>query len=317
MKSINSVSAKIESRREAFITFDSVSLSDKKRGQTLKVRITAPVAGNDLPIVIFAHGYQSPSFGYAPLVEYLASSGFVVLQPIFLDSSSSGLSLDDSRTSEIWQYRVSDMTNTLDQLDRIEKTVPSLQGRLDKERIVAIGHSYGAQTVGMLLGARVLGADNKPGLDMSDVRIKAGVLLCAPGMGGENLSPFAAEHFSFMNPSFTEMVHPSLVVAADQDDSPLSIRGPDWFTDAFTLGVGAEYLLTLTGAKHLLGGINGYGVIDREDNNPDHIAVLQVMITAYLQKKLYGEEAAWRAALAVLSTTECAVGRIDEKPPVQ
>jgi hypothetical protein len=87
----------------------------------------------------------------------------------------------------------------------------------------------------MLLGARVLDAEGRPGEDMSDPRIKAGVLLSTPGTGGGDLTPFAAENFSFMNPDFTQMTTPSLVVAGDRDQSALSKRGPDWFTDPYFL----------------------------------------------------------------------------------
>ncbi|WP_444916783.1 alpha/beta hydrolase family protein [Microbulbifer sp. JMSA003] len=293
-----------------FVIHHAVLLPDSVRGQELKVRVIAPVNGENLPIVIFAHGYKSPPYGYAPITEFLASLGFVVLQPVFLDSEVPD---DDPRVPEIWQYRVSDMKRVLDELDSIEKAVSMLRGRLDKEKVVAIGHSYGAQTVGMLLGARVLNEDNIPGPDLSDKRVRAGVLLCATGTGGENLSPFAAKFFPFMNPSFTEMTAPCLVVAADQDDSPLSTRGPDWFTDAFTLGTGAEYLLTLVGAKHLLGGINGYGVINEEENNPAHVSIVQAAISAYLSKQFYEKNSDWEALLRMLKSQDPSIGFVEEK----
>ncbi|AHJ95377.1 hypothetical protein [Hymenobacter swuensis] len=46
-------------------------------------------------------------------------------------------------------------------------------------------------------------------------------------------------------------------MAGDADDSPLTTRGLAWFTDAFTLSPRAEWLLTLSGAEHMLGGITG------------------------------------------------------------
>ncbi|MFI7134162.1 hypothetical protein ACIBQ1_51440 [Nonomuraea sp. NPDC050153] len=61
--------------------------------------------------------------------------------------------------------------------------------------------------------------------DLSDARVKAGVLLATAGKGGADLTPFAAEHFPFMNPSFANMTTPALVVAGDHDGSPLTVRG--------------------------------------------------------------------------------------------
>jgi pimeloyl-ACP methyl ester carboxylesterase len=103
--------------------------------------------------------------------------------------------------AEIWRVRVEDLKRILDRLDLIEASVPGLPGRLDRTRIAAAGHSWGGQTASMLLGARVLDFDGKPGEDMSDPRVTAGVLLATTGEGGDDLTPFAAEHFPFMNPS--------------------------------------------------------------------------------------------------------------------
>ncbi len=240
------------------VSVRSVVLSAPGRGEDIQVRVSAPATGQHLPIIVFAHGFGSSLDGYAPLVDFWAAHGFVVIQPTFLDSRTLGLSPEDPRTPSIWRFRVEDMKRVLDHLDLIEASVPGLEGRLDRSHIAAVGHSYGAQTTGMLLGARVIAPDGSVGEDFSDSRIKVGVLLCATGRGGEDLGPFASEHFPFMNPSFAEMTTPTLVVAGDQDNSPLSPRGPDWFTDAYTLSPGSEALVTLFGAEHLLGGISGY-----------------------------------------------------------
>lgn len=93
------------------------------------------------------------------------------------------------------------------------------------------------------------------GEDLSDSRIKAGVLLATAGKGGADLTPFAAEHFPFMNPDFANMTTPALVVAGDKDDLPLSVRGPEWLADPYFLSPGDKSLLTLFGAEHSLGGI--------------------------------------------------------------
>ena len=94
--------------------------------------------------------------------------------------------------------------------------------------------------------------------DLSDSRITAGVLFATAGRGGADLTPFAAENFPWLkNPSFADMTMPALVVAGDQDDIPLSVRGPDWMTDPYFLSPGLKSLLTLFGAEHSLGGIAG------------------------------------------------------------
>lgn len=163
------------------------------------------------------------------------------------------------------------------------------------------------------MGARVLGSEGEVGEDLSDSRIKAGVLLAATGQGGDNLTPFAAEHFPFMNPSFADMTTPALVVAGDRDQSPLSTRGPDWFTDPYFLSPGAKTLLTLFGAEHSLGGIAGYNVTETTDEDPERVALIQRITWAYLRTALYAEDPAWPVACTALMESTNPLGRIECK----
>ncbi len=263
----------------------------------MHIRVSAPANGNDLPVILMAHGFAKSMRDYAPLVDYWTAHGFVVVQPTFLDSATLGLAPDDPGTPDIWKHRVADMQLVLDHLDQIEDTVPQLKGRIDRTRIAAVGHSCGGQTVGMLLGARVIGTDGTIGEDMSDPRIKVGILLSTTDLGSEFLTPFASEHFAFMTPSFAEMITPALVFAGDKDDSPLSTRRPDWFTDVYKLSPGATALVTLFGGEHLVGGITGYGVRDTTDESPARVAAVQELSTAYLRSAFYNDDASWADAM--------------------
>ncbi len=205
------------------------------------------------------------------------------------------------------------MTRILDQLDLIEASLPGLSGRLDRSRIAAAGHSWGGQTASMLLGARVLDADGVPGENMSDARIKVGVLLSTPGTGGADLTPFAADNFPFMSPSFADMTTPALVIAGDHDQSALSARGPDWFTDPYVLSPGPKSLLTLFDAEHGLGGVSGYGVAATTDENPERVALIQRLTWAYLHSALYPADPRWTAASAGLMESTNPRGRIESK----
>ncbi|QOS80545.1 alpha/beta fold hydrolase [Paenibacillus sp. JNUCC31] len=295
------------------VSVKPVVLSAPGRDEDLQVRVSAPAIGRELPIILFSHGFGWSLDGYGPLVDFWASQGFVVIQPTHLDSRTLNLPSEDPRTPLIWRFRVEDMKRILDQLDLIEASVPGLSGRLDRSRIAAAGHSFGGQTVGMLLGARVINAHGEPGEDMSDSRIKAGVLLATTGKGGADLSPFAAEHFPFMNPSFADMSTPTLVVAGDHDQSPLSTRGPDWFTDPYFLSPGSKSLLTLFGAEHSLGGISGYSVTETTDENPERVALIQRLSWAYLRNALDLDNSSWPAALAALEESDSPLGRIESK----
>ncbi|MDF5754265.1 alpha/beta fold hydrolase [Spongiactinospora sp. TRM90649] len=291
------------------ISAKPVVLPAPGRGENLRVRVSAPADGHDLPIIVFSHGFGWSMDGYGPLVDHWAAHGFVVIQPTHLDSRTLNLPPDDPRTPLIWRFRVEDMKRVLDHLDLIEAAVPGLSGRLDRTRIAVAGHSWGAQTASMLLGARVLGPTAE---DMSDSRITAGVLLAIPGQGGADLTPFAAEHFPFMNPDFAHMTTPALVVAGDRDQSLLSVRGPDWFTDPYLLSPGAKSLLTLFAAEHSLGGIPGYHVAETTDENPERVALIQRLTTAYLRNAFDPEDSGWQAARAALLESTDPLGRVEE-----
>ncbi|MCP2266917.1 alpha/beta hydrolase family protein [Promicromonospora thailandica] len=281
------------------------------RGEDLRVRVTAPAAGTSLPVIVFSHGFGESLDGYAPLVDHWAAQGFAVVQPTHLDSRTLGLTPDDARYPRIWRLRVDDLRAVLDHLDAVEAAVPGLAGRLDRDRIAVAGHSWGGQTASTLLGARVLDADGQPGEDLSDARVTAGVLLATPGTGGDDLTPFAAENFSFMNPDFDGMTTPTLVVAGDQDKSALSTRGPDWFADPYHLSPGSKALLTVFGAEHSLGGIPGYQVTETTDESPERVALIQRLSTAYLRTALRVADDAWAEAVSELADAADPAGRVE------
>jgi dienelactone hydrolase len=282
------------------------------RGENLQVRVSAPATGTGLPVVVFSHGFGGSMDGYAPLADHWAAHGFVVVQPTHLDSRTLGVPADDPRTPRIWRIRIEDLTRVLDGLDIVEASVPGLAGRLDRDRVAVAGHSWGAQSASTLLGARVLGPDGKPGENMSDPRVKAGVLLALTGLG-DDLVPFAAENFPFMKPSFDTMTTPALIVAGDHDQSHLSTRGPDWFIDPYTYSPGDKTLLTLYGAEHSLGGIAGHEVAETTDASPARVALIQQLTTAYLRNTLHGEDCAWHAAATALAKDPDPLGTLQTK----
>lgn len=283
------------------------------RGTPLEVRLSAPATGDQLPVLLFSHGFGWSMDGYAPLADFYAEHGFVVVQPTYLDSRRLALSPDDPRTPRIWLQRVRDAGHVLDQLDHLETALPGLAGRVDHDQVVAVGHSFGAQTTSLLLGARVLDADGTPGEDLSDARVRAGVLLAPAGTGGADLTPWAAERFPYLNPSFEHLTTRALVVAGDHDDSPLTVRGPDWTTDAYHLSPGADALVTLLGAEHSLGGISGYEVKETTDEDPERVRLVQRLTLAYLRSALDPGDPSWPTAHRALERDPGASARVHRK----
>lgn len=298
-------------------SFSPVSLPMPGRPQPLQLRVTAPVEGDGLPIVLLSHGhgpslYLPSKDGYGPLANFLAERGFVVIQPSHANSKVGGLPRDLSGAPLFWRERTEELTAILDGLAAIEAALPLLKGRLDHERIAAVGHSLGGHTVALLLGMRVTigGAE----VDLREPRIKAGVLLAAPGAGGDNLSENGKSYGPAFSPDFTHLATPTLVAFGDMDVSPhLTVRGADWHAYPYHLSPGAEALLTIDGGKHGLGGIAGYDARETDDEDPDRLEITRRMIWAYLRSALIEGDHAWKNACAALTGPAGTLARLDRK----
>lgn len=303
------------------ISISPVTLDAPFRGQPLEMRITAPIEGKDLPVILLSHGdgpslYLPSKDGYAPLANFYAEQGFAMIQPTHANSKIGGLPRDMAGAPLFWRIRVEEMRLILDRLHDIESSLPVLAGRLDHDRIAAVGHSMGGQTVGMLLGARLTDPKDEAAHDVNliEPRIKAGVLLAPPGKGGEELSDFARENFSFLNPDYSHLATRSLVVVGDNDVNPfMTVRGPEWYRAAYEEGPGCDSLLTLIGGTHGLGGIAGFDAKETGDENPDRLATVQRMTAAYLRSALYEEDPIWIEASAALTRHAGSIAVIDTK----
>lgn len=250
---------------------------------------------------------------YHPLTDDWAAHGFVVIQPTFLDSNTLALPKDDPRQQRIWLQRYEDVQRVLDQLDEIEVLVPEIKGRVDHSRIAVAGHSWGAQTSSLFLGARVLKDGGSYG-DMSDARVKAGLMLAPAGLAGTHRTPFATTYLPFMNPSFETLRTPTMVVAGENDVmAPLTTRGADWAADPYHLSPGGESLLTVFGAQHLLGGITSYESTGTGDENPVAVATIQFLTTAFLKSVLDAHDDSYALALAAFAQLRHPAGTIDNK----
>ena len=302
------------------LSVSPVVLPAPGRAVALEVRVSAPVTGSELPVILLSHGHGpsnnlSSLNGYAPLANYWAAHGFVVIQPTHLSSRTLRLSPGDPEAPLYWRSRAEDMKRILDQLDAIEAAVPQLLGRLDRSKVAVAGHSMGGHTASLLLGARLTDPHDGTEVNVVEPRIKAGVLLAAPGRGGDAITDFAAENYSFfLTTDFSEMTTPALVVAGDKDVSAhLTVRGPDWHTDPYFLSPGPKSLLTLFDAEHGLGGVSGYDVAETTDENPERVSAVQRLTWAYLRSELYPGDSAWQAARDALTAGPDPYGRVESK----
>ncbi|MET9063375.1 chlorophyllase [Streptomyces antibioticus] len=303
------------------LSYSPVVLPVPGRPVDLQVRVTAPETGTGLPVLLLSHGHGPSNHlssldGYAPLAQRWAALGFVVVQPTHLTSRTlSHLVADAPGAPDFWRSRAEDMSHVLDRLDVIERTVPGLAGRIDRTKVGLAGHSLGGFTASLLLGAGIVDPGTGKTVSVAEPRITAGVLLAAPGRGGDVLNgPMAAQWPIIGAVDFATMTTPALVVAGEKDDSRhFTDMGPDWHADPYTLAPGPKTLLTLFEAEHGLGGIAGYDAAETTDENPATVAALARLTAAYLHTRLHPGDDAWPTATESLTTGPTAVGRVESK----
>jgi predicted dienelactone hydrolase len=293
------------------VAYTPIRLSLPNRS-ALELRLTAPISGRDLPVVLFSHGFGPSRYipskdGYAPLVQFWAERGLAVIQPTHASSRVGGLGSARPEAPFYWRERVAEIRATLDQLDEVEKQAPAVAGRLDHGRIAVAGHSFGGHTSGLLLGARL------DGEDFSDPRISAGVLLAAPGRGGKDLTPESAARFPFFDVDYTRIRKPLLVVCGAQDNPQFTNRGPEWHADAFHDAPGAKALLTIAGVGHGLGGIAGLDAKETEAEIPDALETTRRLTFAWLSRHFGISAADWLLGLSELRGRAASLAAVVEK----
>lgn len=99
------------------ISVSPVVIEVEERPIPLELRVTAPLAGDNLPVILLSHGhgpslYLPSKEGYGPLVNFYAEHGFVVIQPTHLNSKVAGLPADAPGGPLFWRSRVAPLRST-------------------------------------------------------------------------------------------------------------------------------------------------------------------------------------------------------------
>ncbi len=274
-------------------------LHDTQRNKDVQVRVRFPKtkaatvarpADGPFPLIVFSHGMGGSRDGFAALSAYLASHGYIVVHPthadsITLDRHDADDEIDPHtgrprprlrdlstirrpRLTDVDPYdRVADVSFVYDSLDQIEQGVEDLRlpdgrGKIDRQRLGIAGHSAGAMTAQMVLGAKVRGGgfrksdeDRPPETDgdggewilssYADPRARAGVVISSQGTTNR----------LFTEDSWKSVDAPMLVVGGSNDQLP-GRDSPSRRKDAFTFSRGVAaggppaYLLYIQDAYH-------------------------------------------------------------------
>lgn len=300
------------------MSFSPVVLPVPGRQVDLEIKVTAPATGNNLPVILISHGHGPSTFlssykGYAPLVDFFAAQGFVVIQPTHQNSKALALPSSLPEAPLFWSSRATDMKFILDHLDKIIATVPGLPGRVDEDKVAAIGHSMGGHTVAMLAGMDVTDPATGKIVNFIEPRLKVQVLIGVSG-GPEGFNGAARQHYPVLAAgNFGTMTLPALIVNGDKDINLMFSDVDNWRADAYYQSPGPKDLLTVFGAEHIFGGISGYDARETSDENPERVAFVCQSILAYIRSTFDPKDPSWEEAKKALNGVQGALGSIESK----
>lgn len=166
--------------------------TDARRGRQVPVRLYLPSAASPerpVPLVLFSHGLGGSRFGYRYLGSHWAGEGFASLHVQHVGSDNSLWSADGRLALLMRMHQAAQETEAIARVRDLRFALEQLLGadlgrQIDGERIIAAGHSYGANTTLLAAGARV----ERQGLpvELREPRLRGAIVISAPPFYGES-----------------------------------------------------------------------------------------------------------------------------------
>ena len=251
----------------------------------MSLRIVYPDQGGPYPIIVFSHGTFSSSDKYNLVVEFWAERGYVVILPNHLDANYGIIPSKTEDMIRIIHTRISDMSFILDNLDAIEGQNPGLKGKLNRNQIIAAGHSIGTQVVLVNTGQRMRNPTNNYVTESSEDRFMAAVMLSDPGK--MSMMP---------DDTWKGGSAPTFLSTGSEDYGLMGDgrREAEYQNEILTLpdeSTGDKYLLLIERGDHYFGGL-----IHRDvDKAPDYdgLAIFNAASLAFMDAHTRDAESAW------------------------
>ena len=170
-------------------TVADLEWNDETRARRVPARLFWPVSAQDgkVPLVVFSHGIGSSRDGYTYLGRYWARHGIASLHLQHVGSDRGLWRGDVFSLVSRFQHAASDqeaIARVRDLSFALDRILAGERGAsIDRQRIVAAGHSYGANTTLLAAGARVVRGGRL--LQFRDPRVRAAIMISAPPFYGE------------------------------------------------------------------------------------------------------------------------------------
>jgi predicted dienelactone hydrolase len=252
------------------------------------------------PVVIFSHGLGGSCTGYGFLGQYWAAHGYVSIHLTHPGSDTSLLARPLAQIPTAMRAATIDPAILLGRprqvavviaaLSEIERQIPALAGRLDRERIAVAGHSFGAYTTMMVAGAKI-DLPGKPDTVVSDPRPRCFLTLSPQGTGP-----------AFDRQAWDGITRPVLMMTGSLDEQPKAVswgdthQGGEWRSEPFRLmAPGDKWLVWIDGARHsTFSGGAGAQLSGELKPDPQHFAWVQAMSLAFFDAYLRDDASARR-----------------------
>ena len=176
--------------RQAGYRVQDLDWVDPVRGRAVPVKLFWPDAARTgkVPLVVFSHGIGSARDGYTYLGHYWAKHGIASLHVQHVGSDRALWQGNPFGLVSRFQHAASEeeaVARVRDQRFALDRVLAGGWGQhVDRARIVAAGHSYGANTTLMSAGARVV-RDGKA-IQLRDPRFSAAIVISAPPFYGDD-----------------------------------------------------------------------------------------------------------------------------------
>lgn len=173
---------------ESFTTTD-LEWTDESRGRRVPATLFWPASAQTgkVPLVVFSHGIGSSRDGYGYLGRYWARHGIASLHLQHVGSDRSLWQGNVLLLVSRFQHATSDeeaIARVQDFRFALDRLLAGAQGaHIARDRIIAAGHSYGANTTLMVAGAKVMRKGRL--LQFRDPRISSAMVISAPPFYGE------------------------------------------------------------------------------------------------------------------------------------
>jgi len=261
------------------------TLAVPAENREMSLRIVYPDQGGPYPIIVFSHGTFSSSDKYNLVVEFWAERGYVVILPNHLDANYGIIPSKTEDMIRIIHTRISDMSFILDNLDAIEGQNPGLKGKLNRNQIIAAGHSIGTQVVLVNTGQRIRNPTNNYVTESSEDRFMAAVMLSDPG-----------KMAMMPDDTWKGGSAPTFLSTGSEDYGLMGDgrREAEYQNEILTLpdeSTGDKYLLLIERGDHYFGGL-----IHRDvDKVPDYdgLAIFNAASLAFMDAHTRDAESAW------------------------